>query len=236
MAKASEKKSRIPFWAQITLILLCGVLCSVAVLLILPEIKKETHVVTFAYGDGTVIGTKEVKDGRGVMPEIYETEDVFRGWSGAINHVTADVEVHPMLYHITSADENLFYFNSVYVKEGNAFTLDLQLSGAVRISSADLTLEYDPEVMSFVQAEGGAFCSAEESEPGSVKVAFRADTPVTDKTVLAQLTFKTRRKDVLETQIDLIAENANLTQNGKNISVTVSTINNKVYFLQEVSQ
>lgn len=234
MAKEKKNRKPVPFWLQIVLILACGVICSGFVLFIVSEHNKPTHTVTFAYNDGTVIGVKQVKDGKGVMPDRFDTDDAFRGWSGAVNLVTSDVEVHPLLYHITDVDENLFYFDSVYVKEGKEFTIDLRLSGKVAISSAELSLEYDPDVMTFQSADCGGLCTAEESESGVIKVTFHADAPVKEQTDLARFTFKAKKKDVYSSQIDVICKDAMIVSGGRENSVTASTLNNKIYFLQEV--
>ena len=124
MKKEKKKRKPLPFWAQIMLILICGAIVGGAVYGTIRYVKWRQYedslpiyTVTFAYQDGTTIETKQVKEGRGVFPPDFDSHGVFQGWSKPINNVKADTEVHPLYY--TIADENLFCFDSVYVKEGD---------------------------------------------------------------------------------------------------------------------
>ena len=241
--KQQEKKRKVPFWFQIGIILLSGILLSGIIFLIAHNVKKsedqqnteskESYTVTFAYQDGTVIDTKTVEEGNGVYPPIPKTDDVFRGWSSAINDVRSDIEVHPLFYTITD-DENLFYFNSLYVKEGEEFTIDITLSGKVKLSKAKLTISYDPEVMEYLSADAADFCEVNEGKEGELVLDLISKTPLKEKTMLSGITFKAKEKDVLSTQIDLSCKNAEVIEAGKASPATVSTINNKIYYLQEV--
>ena len=242
--KQSESpERRIPLWLQIVIILLCGATLSAATFFIIKGIKapekqsesNEDYTVKFAYQDGTVIGEKTVQSGKGVFPPIPEGVDVFRGWSGAVNNVESDIEVHPLFYEITD-DGNLFYFNSVYVQEGEQFTLDLYLSGKVNISSAELTILYDTEVMEYVGTESTDICNETEHNSGEIKLMLNSNSPLKAKTELAQITFKAKKKDVYATEIELGCKHAVLKEAGKETPVTASTINNKIYYLQEVGE
>ncbi len=228
-----------PYGAQIALILLSGVIASVVVLFAVNsyKIKKAEenapiHTVTFAYQDGSVIKQKEVKEGKGVLPPNLETQGVFRGWSVIINNITSDVETHPMIYSIN--DENLFYFNSVYVEEGDEFNIDLMLGGEINISSTELTIKYDPKVMKFIRLSESELCNITNKEKGSLTVLINSNTPLTAEALISQITFKAKKKDVSSSRIDLICKNAKLVNEGVETSVTVSTLNNNIYYLQEV--
>lgn len=234
---------KIPLWLQITIILLCGVVLSIAVLFIVKGIKTtekqnssdESYTVTFAYQDGTVIDEKSVVSGKGVFPPMPDSDNVFRGWSGAINSVESDIEVHPMFYEITD-DENLFYFNSVYVQEGEEFTIDLELSGQVNLSSTELTVSYDTEVMEYVKSDCTDICKETEHKSGEIKLSVDSSSPLTANSSLAQITFKAKKKDVYATEIEVSCTDAVIKEAGKETTVTASTINNKIYYLQEVGE
>lgn len=239
MSLKKAKRLRMPFLAQITVILSIGVAVSLSVLFLshcykakIVDENAAEYTVAFAYQDGTVIEKKTVKEGKGVFPPEFETEGVFRGWSSPINNVTADIETHPVIYTIN--DENLFYFNSVYVKEGKKFTVDLTLAGEVHISSAQLTLEYDNEVMKFIKSSDSEICSVTDNKDGTLTIALDSGTPLTEKTILSQLTFKSKKKDVASSRIDLVCKNGKIVENGKEESATVSTINNQIFYLQGV--
>jgi len=143
--KENGQKKSIPFWLQIVAILMAGALVSLGIWLYAKVTSSnnggsnESFTVTFAYGDGSIIAQNEVKSGKGVLPPIPKTDAVFRGWDIAIDNVTSNIEAHPMLY--TIVEDNLFYFNSVYVQEGKDVTILLRLGGNVNVSSGKLTLE-----------------------------------------------------------------------------------------------
>lgn len=255
MTANDQARRKLPFWLQILLILLAGAVLSVIVLLVMrgsktkdatqptqtqTEPSAETnngplreYTVTFAYQDGTVIDTRKVKEGHGVFPPELKTDHVFRGWTGRFNHVTSDTEVHPMTYEI-SKEENLFYFNSLYVKEGEVFSIALDLAGSVNISKATLEISYDPDVMELQQFTESPFCAMEETEPGLLTMKLDSETPLREKTSLATITFLALKKDVYSTQISLRCKDPILVTPGGETPVTGTTINNEIYYLQEV--
>lgn len=236
-----NKGERIPFPLQIALILLCGVVLSVLAVVGIrgrtpdempdPD-SDQVYWVTFAQPDGTVIERKPTHKGKGVVPPEYGTEGVFRGWSSSFNMVTADVETHPMVYQV--ADENLFCFDSVYVQEGDSFEICLNLVGAVNISSADLTIEYDPLVMEYTGSENAGYCVVNEETPGTLSLELRSEIPIREAVRLSELTFFAKPENVYSTQITLHCANAKLSTSGGEAPVTVSTLNNQIFYLQEV--
>ena len=236
------KKRKLPFWVLIVLILLCGAILSGVAYFVIQnkieadrEAKKPRYTVTFAYQDGTVIDTRQVKEGAGTFPPDFETDGIFQGWSAGFNEVIADVEVHPMVYGITD-DENLFYFDAVYVQEGEQFTVNLKLAGSVYISSAELSMEYDADVMDFIEATNGQSCTVTKEEDGKLIVKVSSDSPLTEGCLLSSITFLAKQEDVYSTQINLSCISGALLMDGKEVPATVTTINNKIYYLQEVSQ
>lgn len=242
-SKQSTKEKRpIRFWLQIGLILLCGVAASVVAWTITNkqiaeerEAAKPRYTVTFAEQNGNVIDTRQVKEGAGTFPPTYETDAIFRGWSAGFNQVQSDIEVHPMLYAITN-EENLFYFDSVYVQEGEQFHLDLRLGGNVCISNAELSLEYDDEVMEFVEASDTAISTITKTEDGKLLVKLDSSEQLKDPLLLSTLTFTAKQKDVYSTEVSLNCIQGFLANGSKEVPATVTTLNNNVYYLQEVSQ
>ena len=194
--------------------------------------EEPVYTVTFAYQDGTAIEKKTVHAGKGVFPPEFETEGVFRGWSSPFNAVASDVETHPMVYQV--ADENLFCFDSVYTLEGTEFTIGLKLTGAVNLSTAEVSIEYDPLVMEYVGSVDCAVCIVEEEASGALKLRLRSSEPIREPILLSELTFLAKPEDVYATQIDLRCENAKLLLADSETPVTASTLNNQIYYLQEV--
>ena len=239
--RKNTRKISIPFWTQILAILLVGAVAGGVVLLLAPD-KQQTapqeaivkHTVTFAYQDGTVIETKTVEEGKGVFPPVIETNNVFRGWSAGFNAVKADIEVHPVFYNII--EENLFYFDSVYVKEDTEFTLDLYVAGRVNLSSGTIALSYDPDVLEYKSSEGMDGLKVSENKDGELTITFNSDTPIKEKAHISQLTFFAKKKNAYSTQINLSARDVKLTAGGEAQSANCATINNKIYFLQEVAE
>ncbi len=241
-AEEKSKRSGLPFWLQIVLILLGGIILSGAAYVVVQnkieadrEAKKPRHTVTFAYQDGTVIDTRQVKEGAGTFPPDFVTDGVFQGWSTGFNEVMSDIETHPMVYDIVY-DENLFYFDAVYVQEGNQFTIDLKLAGSVYISTAELSLEYDAEVMDYVESSNTGYCTVTKEDDGKLNVKLNSENPLTEGCLLSSITFFAKPKDVYSTQINLSCISGTLSVDGKETPATVTTINNKIYYLQEVSQ
>lgn len=233
------KKTAVPFWLQIVAILLVGIIVSGAAFLIAQKhiIERqnenlERHKVTFAYLDGTVIETKEVPYGKGVFPPALTDEGVFRGWSKGFNAVVTDIEVHPVYHTIT--ENNLFCFDSVYVKEGEEFALDLRIAGHVSVSSGELTLKYDTEVLKFLKSKNVQQCTITEPVDGELKIVFDSEDPIKMETTLSQLYFFAKEKNVYNTEIILKASNVKVVADGEKIPADCATINNKVFFMQEV--
>lgn len=239
--KKGNRKISIPFWAQISGILLIGVLASAIVFLCAPDKSEEPlnekqseHIATFAFQDGTVIERKTVKNGKCVFPPSLESEGVFRGWSGDFNGANGDIEVHPVFYNIV--EENLFYFDSVYVKEGEEFTLDLYIGGTVNASSGTIVLNYDPDVLKYKESDGMESVKVKKQKTGELRISFDCDTPLKEETLLTQLTFYAKEKDAYSTQVNLTASDVQCFIVDEAQDATYATINNKIYFLQEVEE
>lgn len=194
--------------------------------------KIERYTVTFADKNGEVIEEKIVKSGKGVEPPTFDTDLVFRGWDVTLNNITSDIETHPSFYNIV--EDNLMYFNSVYVREGKNFSIDLMLSGNVNISEGEVKLNFDEEVMTYKKYEGNEITEIDETAPGELTIKFTSDEQLKEKTHLAQITFFAEEKDVNYSQITLTASKSNLVVDGDEKFVDCATINNNIYFLQEV--
>lgn len=243
--KNHKNKISIPFGIQIFAILLVGVIASIIVLLFAPNKRQpapETtlganvikHTVTFAYLDSTIIETKTVEEGKGIFPPTLETDGVFRGWSAGFNAVKADIEVHPVFYNIK--EENLFYFDSVYVKEDTVFTLDLYVGGKVNLSSGAITLSYDPDVLEYKSADGLDVGEISETKSGELTIKLNSKVALKEKTLISQIKFYAKKKDAYSTQINLTAKDGLVVTNGDEFPANFATINNKIYFLQEVEE
>jgi len=257
-----NRRSRIPYALQIIIILGIGALASLLILVIgrthghketenntkpsdadiaaVEAYEKEdrtahaseSYKVTFLHDNGTVLEEKTVKYGYGVIPPIFETEGVFRGWNKPINYVTCNIETQPLVYDIV--ETNLFYFDSVYVREGTSFTLPLKVSGDVAVCSGRIELNYDPEVMDYIEDVSVDFCEVKKGKTGQLIITFDSNENLTEETELSQLSFFAKEKEVQQTRISLKAADTLVLQNGERISADNATVNNNIYYLQEV--
>lgn len=233
------KKIRIPFWLQILAIFLAGILASGVAFWMAQEYvsnrqneKMKKHTVTFAYLDGTVIETKEVTHGKGVFPPELKDKGVFQGWSNRFNAVVEDVEVHPVYHSI--AENNLFYFNAVYVQEGREFVLNVCVGGHVSVNSGEVTLQYDSNVLEFISSKDIENCKVTEPTKGEIKLKLNSENTIKTETILSELQFLAKEKDAYATEIVLQASNVKVSTDGQVIPADCATINNKVFFIQEV--
>lgn len=229
------KSHIIKFSIQIIAILLVGILMSVCVYLYIQDKNITRYTVTFADANGAVIETKTIKEGYGVMPSKIDADGyVFRGWDSLLNNITSDTETHPYLYKIT--EPNLFYFDTIYVREGKKFSLDLMLNGEVNISEGSLTLEFDDDVFDYKGFSGKGITEISVIDSGKLLVSFNSKDVFTNKTKLAEIEFYAEEKNVISSEITLTAnaEEMLLLSNGEEKIADCATINNKIYFLQEV--
>lgn len=226
-------KLKIPFWLQIVAILLVGVIISGIVFFAINYAKQEKYTVTFAYQNGAIIDIKKAPVGKGVKPPKFDCEGVFRGWSVPINNITDDIEAHPQIYDIV--EENLFYFNSVYVKEGRKVTVDINVGGDVSFKSGELTISYDDKVLNYIKSDNEDFVTVTEEEAGKLKLTFDSEESIEESMLLSSITFKTKKVDAYSTELQLSADNVISEVKNKEVPATFATINNNIYFLQEVS-
>ena len=137
-----------------------------------------------------------------------------------------------MVYHIS--EDNLFYFNSVYVQEGDMFELDICLGGSVSLSRGQLEVLYDPEVLHYSEAASDGLCRISEGDAGELIISIDSEPPIREACILAQLKFQALEKDAYATEIQLNATDVELVTQEQTIPAACATINNKIYFLQEV--
>ena len=122
------------------------------------------------------------------------------------------------------------------MQEDTRFDLDVYIAGQVSLSSGTLFLSYDPEVLEYVESEDAEQVTATETEAGELEIHFDYDTGIKEKTQLSKLTFYAKPKDAYATRVDLKAGEMKVTVNGQEQPADCATINNKIYFLQEVDE
>lgn len=208
-------------------------IASASVYLISQEINSEKFVVKFAYLDGSIIEEKKVKSGKGIMPPKLESDDVFLGWSAAVNNIESDIELHPQFYNIV--EDNLFYFDSQYVKEGKNVQIDVYVGGNVNFNKGELFIDYDNAILHYKKSNCADGVSASNEEDGKIKISIDSSFPIKEKTLLTSITLSTQKADVFSTEILLTADDVTYVENGKDKPAVFATINNKIYFLQEVN-
>ena len=120
------------------------------------------------------------------------------------------------------------------MQEGKEITLDVRVGGQVSVSSGELTLMYDPEVLEFLGSDSMAQCTVTESGEGELKLCFESADAIRSETLLSQVRFLAKEKDAYATEVSLKASNMKILTDGQELPADCATINNKVFFLQEV--
>jgi hypothetical protein len=97
-----------------------------------------------------------------------------------------------------------------------------------------LTLFYDREVMDYLSSEVSDCVSVEQTEDGNLTLRLDSPQPIREPMLLARIRFYAKPMDVYSTQISLQAKQATTVVSGKELSATISTLNNNIYYFQEV--
>jgi hypothetical protein len=91
---------------------------------------------------------------------------------------------------------------------GGTVTVPIAIAGASSIGAMDLTVTYDPAVLTFVEAKTGALSTngmvqAKETRPGTVRVAFVDSSGVTGDGVIITLAFTAKGANGASSKVDL---------------------------------
>ena len=91
---------------------------------------------------------------------------------------------------------------------GSTVTVPIAIAGASSIGAMDLTVTYDPAVLTFVEAKTGALSTngmvqANGTTPGTVRIAFVDSSGVTGDGVIINLAFTAKGANGASSKVDL---------------------------------
>ena len=203
-------------WIGVVSILLAGILVSTMIIFADPNRNNETistsdlpiYTLTFVDERGDLLEQQEVHAGGFAVPpkmESYNDGIAFCGWSQKLYDINRSTEMYPV-YQNLHQEQNVFYIDSQVAQLGDELEANLFLSGIVRLSSINLILEYDSEVLlDFV-------CDVEESpfavlseEPGKVVLGLKVDRNLAEPLTAAVLRFRIdpERDDIARSRIHI---------------------------------
>lgn len=232
-------------WIGVGAILLAGVLISVGIVCFRQNTTAENatgseteavHTLVFLDEEGAVLDEQQVSDGGYAMPpELESVNDsiAFRCWNQSLYRISRSTELTPV-YQDLRESENAFYMDAHYVELGRNVELELWLGGEVCLSSIELTLTYDPEVLLDFQCdvEGSPF-RVVSSEEGSVTLRLDADENLAEALTVATLrgTVSKARTDLIKTQIHVDMSGPKLLLNGTEKGTDSNAVHGDIYVL-----
>ena len=190
--------SQIP-WGGVAVILAAGILISAGIIWSRRPAASETqapdgpvHTVTFLDQQGEILQESDVNHGSYAVPpelEAVESGIVFRSWSNLLYGIDRDMETRPV-YQDLRESSNVFYLGGAYGQLGEQMEMELQLGGKVNLSSIELTLRYDPDVLKKFSCDtlDGPF-EVRKKGRGYVVLELAADENLTESVTAAQLRF-----------------------------------------------
>ena len=108
------------------------------------------------------------------------------------------------------------------------------LGGTVNLSSGEVILVYDEDVMEYKSYQALKSVGITKTGKGELTIKLDSNEPIIQKTELAQIKFRARKANAEFTQAVLSAKSAKLVLGGDEKTVDCATINNKIFFMQEV--
>lgn len=182
------------------------------------EPEQGDLTVTFVDYNTNVIDEKQVEyGGTATLPTNPNREGyIFKGWNGQYENVTSNQTV--TAEYISADANNIFYLESTSTKKNEDFTINLNVQGTVKISSTDLEIHYDKDVLEAVSAndeETEAVVNIEN--PGVIYCNFSRSQDRTKKFLLSDLTFKVKNgATVKNTEIYIVMNKCGcFTEDGK---------------------
>lgn len=237
----SEKSSQIP-WLAVILIIFIGVAASLLIFLLRQPTDKtaknenassgKTYTVTFFDTDETELSTETVPEGKPAhAPASPQTDlnTVFRGWDIELSEIYDSYEVHPLLEDL-SQEENALYIDTQYLDGGTDFWVDLNVCGKVDLTRAKFSVEFDPEIMSYLgcDEDPGLYSPEKESKSVLLFECFFDETLHQPRT-LARLHFQLEDVSMIYSTLPFEIRNLETTQNGKTVRVNGEAVNAELY-------
>lgn len=225
-------------WRSVVCILLCGVLISGGIAAFRHYTKPEapSHTVTFQGSQGTVLAQRQVTDGGFALPPRLKNGSdsiAFRCWSQPLYNIRGDATVTPV-YQDLRQTGNAFYMDAQYAQPGETVTMELKLGGTVCLSSIELTLSFDAEVLLDFRCEtkDSPFEIVSQDE-SSVTLRLDSAKNLTEAITAAtiQFTVSPRRGDVERTTITVGMRDPIMLVSGSDTGTGSNAVHGDIYIL-----
>ncbi len=217
-------------WKCVIGIVLAGVIISLSIILFSIFDNDHTsdstsntpvYTVTFLNHNGEILEEQQVHAGSFVQPpQVASTNDaiVFRGWSQKLYNINRSTEMTPVFQDLRQ-ERNAFYMDSQCVQLGAEVESNLWLGGTVCLSSVQLVLKYDSEVLLEMECNtaGSPFVVVSE-EPGTVILELDEEENLTKPVAIADIHFRIapNREDLASTRIHIeMKDPAMMTERGE---------------------
>lgn len=138
--------------------------------------EAESYMVVFKNGNGEILGSETVPSGEIVAPpEIPELPygEIFLRWDQVLDAITTDTTVQTVSESVLGKP-NVFALSGGYVSVDSTVAIPFQLCGDVELCGFDVTIQYDPEVLEFVDFtdEDDAIISNCIPESGTIRINY----------------------------------------------------------------
>lgn len=235
---------QIPLHA-VTVILLTGVLVSAGIVLLrLPEQVDTptdepsvmTYTLEFVNEKGELLKQQEVAAGGfGIPPQLESLNDgiAFLSWNQYLYGVSRSTELRPV-YQDVRLEKNAFYMDAQYAQLGENVEAELWLNGIVALSSVELVLEYDPEVLLELECDvGDSPFVVTAVEPGIVTIKLDEDQNLIEPLTVAVVRFivNEERADIARTTIRIEMKDPKKVTDGGEMGTDCCAVNGDIYLL-----
>lgn len=156
-------------------------------------IVGDTYTVTFVDYDGsTVLGTATVvSGGTAKLPENPTRSGyVFSGWDGEYENITSNQTVQAN--YVSEDASNIFLIDSATASVGDTFTVQVNLTGTVKLLTFDMCLYYDASVLEVVSFDDQEVTINHLENEGMFVLNHSQDKNRTKEKYLTEITFKVK--------------------------------------------
>lgn len=156
-------------------------------------IVGDTYTVTFVDHDGTtVLGIDTVVSGGMADLPTNPTRSgyIFAGWHGVYENVTSDQTVQA--HYISEDASNIFLIDSASAAAGETFTVELNLTGTVKLLTFDMCLYYDTSVLEVVSFDDQEVTINHLADEGMFVLNHSQDKNRTKDKYLTEITFRVK--------------------------------------------
>lgn len=232
-------------WKGVIVILSAGILISGGMILHAHTKQDQASVatpdmpiytVTFLDDRGEILEQQQVPEGGFAVPPAKESPNngmVFRGWSQKLYDINRSTEVTPV-YQDLRNEKNAFYIDSQCAQLGEEVTTDLWLCGNVCLSSIQLSLEYDPNVLLDLKCDtAGSPFTVVSTEPGAVILRLDETQNLTGLITVASICFSINPESdtIAKTRIRIDMEDPAMMKEGGEVGADSCAVHSDIFLL-----